>query len=291
MLRKTNYGAYIHDEIAIAKKLLLSAGYRWDQADFSFSPSSPNSATMRTNAWTGGINYTYFKKSYAYLSYSRSFRYPVLDEFYSFYNNTLDSSLKTQTSDSYEIGTRFYFTDNIYAHLNLFRSDTSDEIIYNPVSYKNQNIDGIARRTGLEFSFSTKVIDSLTLRGNYTYIDAKMRGGMFSGKQVPNVPEHKAGIEGQYSPLKNFTIVLNGTYVGERRFISDFPNDYSKQKGYFVVNNKYKYRWKNITVFMDINNLFNQKYSEYGVIGGFPAEKAYYPSPGINFFGGVRVEI
>jgi iron complex outermembrane recepter protein len=290
-LRKTNYGAYVHDEIAIVKRLMLSAGYRWDQADFSFSPSSPESATMRTNAWTCGLNYVYLNKSYAYLSYSRSFRYPVLDEFFNFTNNTINTSLKTQTSDSYEIGTRFYFRDDIYAHLNFFRSDTRNELLYNPLTYSNVNLDGIARRTGLEFSFSAKVMDSLVLRGNYTYINAEIQGGMFSGKQVPNVPEHKAGLEGRYSPFKGFTIVLNGTYVGERRFISDLSNDYSRQKDYVLVNNKYAYKWKNYTVFLNINNLLNQKYSEYGVIGGYPAEKAYYPSPGINFFGGVRIEI
>jgi iron complex outermembrane recepter protein len=290
-LHKTNYGAYIHDEVAISKRLFLSAGYRWDQADFTFSPSSPDSITMRTHAWTGGINYKYLDKSYAYLSYSRSFRYPVLDEFYSYYMNTINTSMKTQASDSYEIGTRFYFRDDIYAHLNLFRSDTRNEIFYNPVTYNNENLEGTARRTGVEFSFSAKVIDSLVFRGNYTYTNAEIRGGMFSGKQVPNVPEHKIGLEGRYSPFKGFTIALNSTYVGERRFISDFSNDYSRQKDYVLVNNKYAYKWKNYTVFLNINNLLNQKYSEYGVIGGFPAEKAYYSSPGINAFGGVRIEI
>ena len=110
---------------------------------------------------------------------------------------------------------------------------------------------------------------------------------MFSGRQVPNIPQHKAGAEGQYSPFKDFTVILNGNYVGTRRFISDFSNDFSKQKSYFVVNNKYRYKWKDVTLFLDINNLTNQKYSEYGVIGGFPAEKAYYPSPGINFMSGL----
>jgi len=114
---------------------------------------------------------------------------------------------------------------------------------------------------------------------------------MFSGRQVPNIPQHKAGVEGQYSPFKDFTVILNGNYVGERPFISDFSNDFSKQKSYFVINNKYKYKWKNVTLFMDINNITNQKYSEYGVIGFNSAsgnnEKAYYPSPGINFMGGL----
>jgi iron complex outermembrane receptor protein len=286
-LRKTNYGAYIHDEVSFAKRVFLSGGYRRDAADFTFSPSSPDKLSLQANAYNVGINVRYLDKSYAYISYSKSFRYPVLDELYSYYTNTINTTFKTQTSDSYEIGARFYFADDIFAHLNLFRSDTRNEIIFNPVTFNNENLDGLARRNGAELSFSVKVTRDILLRGSYTYVDALIRGGMFSGKQVPNIPQHKAGVEGQYSPFKAFTVILNGNYVGTRRFISDFSNDYSKQKSYFVVNNKYKYKWKKVTLFLDINNITNQKYSEYGVIGGFPAEKAYYPSPGINFMSGL----
>jgi|WetSurMetagenome_2_1015567.scaffolds.fasta_scaffold00246_15 iron complex outermembrane recepter protein len=287
--RKKNYGLYLHDEAAIYKKLFLSAGYRWDRADYTFSPSEPHNSAMESNAWTAGLNYKYLDKSYAYLSYSKSFRNPVLDEFYSYdpltWAKVINTSLKKQTSDSYEIGTRFYFKDDIYAHINLFRTDTRNEIFYNPAG-SNENMPGMTRRTGLEFSFSAKVTGDMVLRGSYTYTDAEIRDGMYGGKQVPNVPEHKVGLEGQYSPFKGFTIVLDGTYVGERPFISDFSNAYPKQADYVLVNNRYQYKWKNYTVFMNINNLFNQKYSEYGTYG-----VNLWPSPGINFMGGVRVEI
>jgi iron complex outermembrane receptor protein len=286
-LRKANCGAYIQDEVVIAKTVFLSGGFRRDRADFMFSPSSPDKISMQTNAYNGGINFRYMGKSYAYIAYSKSFRYPVLDELYSFYNNTINTALKIQTTENYEIGTRYYFADAVFAHLNFYRSDTRAEINYNPLTYNNENLPGIARRNGAEVSISAKVMRDLLVRGSYTYVDARISGGMFSGRQVPNVPQHTAGAEGNYSPLKDFTIILNGNYVGTRRFISDFSNDFTKQKGYFVMNNKYKYKWKNTTVFLDINNITNQKYAEYGVIGGFPAEKAYYPSQGINFIAGL----
>jgi iron complex outermembrane receptor protein len=289
-LEKQNYGFYIHDEITIAKDLFVSGGIRKDRADFTFTPSSPDRISMDTYAYTAGINYVFLNKSYVYTTFSRSFRYPVFDELYSFFNNTINTALVPQTSNSYEIGTRLYLKDDIYIHVNLFRTDTDKEIVFNPLTFNNENLDGMTRRNGVEVSFSAKVIDNITVRGSYTYLDAQIKDGMFKGKRVPNVPENKATLSTLYSPFKGFTILLNGVYVGERPFISDFSNDFTNQQGFLVINNKYKYQWKNITAFLDLNNLTNRKYSEYGVIGSFPLQKSYYPSPKRNFFAGLSVE-
>jgi outer membrane receptor protein involved in Fe transport len=42
--------------------------------------------------------------------------------------------------------------------------------------------------------------------------------------------------------------------------------------------------------FLDINNLTNREYSEFGVLGGFPVEKAFYPSPKRNFLVGLSID-
>jgi outer membrane receptor protein involved in Fe transport len=89
---------------------------------------------------------------------------------------------------------------------------------------------------------------------------------------------------------KGFTVTLNGVYVGERPFIGDFSNEYENQESYIVLNSKIQYQWKSFTAFLDINNLTNNEYSEYGVIGGFPLERAFYPSPKINFLAGFSME-
>jgi len=290
-LRKTDYGAYIHDEISLSNKLLLSAGYRMDEANYSFSPSTPEKLALHANPYTAGINYKYLNKSYLYFTYSKSFRYPVLDELYSYYTNTINTDLKTQTSNAYELGTRFYFTDDVYLKEGLFTTDTHNDIIFNPVTYANQNLDGVAKRDGSELSIIAKVTDNVLLSGTYTFMDAKIRGGMFNGSRVPNVPENMVTMEGQYMPFKGFTISLNGSYVGKRPFISDFSNSFSDQNSYYVINNKYKYKWKKMTVFLAINNLTDQKYSEYGVIGGTPVQQAYYPSPRFNFMSGLSFEL
>jgi len=290
-MRKNDYGGYVQDELSLGKKLLLSLGYRKDEAEYSFMPSNPNNITLQANAYNAGINYTYYNKSYVYLTYSRSFRYPVFDELFSYYTNTISTDLKTQTSDNYEVGTRYYFTDDIYLHAGIFSMYTQHEIIYNPVTYTNENLDGITRRNGAELSVVAKVTTNALLSGTYTFMDATIRNGMFIGSRVPNVPRNMATMEGQYTPFKGFTVILNGSYVGRRPFISDFSNSFSDQNSYYVLNNKYKYKWKNITIFLNINNLTNQKYSEYGVIGGSPIQQAYYPAPRLNLLGGLSFEL
>lgn len=289
-LQKKNYGFYLHDELKLAEPLFLTAGYRYDKAEFHFEPSTPDSIKMSKNLFTTGINYTFYKKSYLYFGYSKGFRYPLLDELYSFFTNTINTNLKPQSSDTYELGIRHYFSDSIYSHINLFRIDTEREIIFNPVTYNNENIDGSTKRDGVEVILSVKPAKWLLLKGGYTFTDASTKSGSFAGNAIPNVPKHKASAEAVAELCKGVTLSVNGLYVGARPFISDYSNDYDKQKSFVLINTKLKYQWRNILVFADINNITNKEYSEYGVIGGFPLEKAYYPSPKRNFLIGMSVE-
>ena len=289
-LKKKNYGYYIHDEFRPWEKFAVSGGYRYDRVDFNFKPSTPDNKTMHENLFTAGLDYNFYKKSSVYASYSRSFRYPVLDELFDFFTNTINTTLIPQESDNYEFGIRHYFTPRLFAKINIFRIDTENEIFYNPNRFANENLDGETRRDGFEFSV-TKTFDKVILKGNYSYTDATIRNGQFAEKAVPNVPRHKAAIGAQFTLGKGFSLVLDSIYVGERPFISDFSNNFENQKDYLVVNTKLKYRWKNITAFLNINNITDEEYSEYGAISTFPiTETAFYPSPKINFLAGVSVE-
>jgi outer membrane receptor protein involved in Fe transport len=84
--------------------------------------------------------------------------------------------------------------------------------------------------------------------------------------------------------------VLNGVYVGKRAFVSDFPNSFGDQNSYAILNSKIQYLWKSLTAFLDIYNLTNKEYSEYGSVSSFPAEKAFYPSPKRNFIAGLKID-
>ncbi len=294
-LEKKNYGYYLHDEFYPISKLTLSAGYRHDEVEYKFFPSTPDRSEFDEDLFTAGGSYAFYKDSSLYFSFSEGFRYPLLDELFNFQSNTIDTTLVPQTSDNYEFGVRHFFTNNYYGGINVFRIDTKDEIFFNPTGGPfgfgaNENLDGEARRKGAEFLFSA-TFKKFSLMGSYTYTDTEIKEGQYSGKAIPNVPKHKATFDVVFYPLERFTFALNGSYIGERFFESDFANAFLKQDDYVVVNAKLKYTWKKMTAFLDINNLFDKEYSEYGVLSlGFPVEPAFYPSPEINFLLGLRYD-
>jgi len=288
-LEKKNTGYYIYDEFKPVENLALSAGYRYDRAKFRFDPSTPDKVTTDEKLFNAGVNYNFYKNSYAYFGYARSFRYPVLDEFFNFFNNTVNTDLVPQTSNNYELGLRYYFSERFFAHANFFWMETDDEIFLNPLTFANENLDGKTRRQGVEFTLS-KSFDNVNLQGTYTYTDAEIRSGQYSGKEIPGVAGHKGNVSVEYVLPMNVTLALNGIYVGERPFDGDFRNEFSDQDDYLVLNAKVRYQWKNYMPFISLNNITNEKYSEYGVLGGFPAEEAFYPSPKFNFMVGVSAE-
>jgi iron complex outermembrane receptor protein len=291
-LEKKNSGIYIHDEFYPIDSLALSAGYRWDKVDYEFSPVEPgteDSADYEEGVFTGGLSYRFLDDSYLYFSFSQGFRYPALDEIFSFFSNTINVDLGPQTSDDYEIGVRHHFTDEIYANFNLFRLETKDEIFFNPVTFANENLDAKTRRDGIEISagYDSSIIG---VSGTYTYRETEIRGGDLSGNQVPNVPRHQASLDLLWRPLEGLSLVLNGIYVGSRYLESDYENAFEKQDAYKVFNIKVKYNWQGYTAFLDLNNVFNEQYSAYGVLSTFPVEPAFYPSPERNLLAGLRFD-
>ena len=288
-LAKDNYGIYVQDELEVRPGLYLSGGYRYDWADFSFAPGTPDGTSMDENLFMAGANYTYAGRSYAYLGYSRSFRYPVLDEIFNFFNSTITTDLVSQTTDNFEVGLRHYVGEKGYLHLNLFASSTQDEIYFNPATFTNENLDGDARRRGVEISFDARPLTWLGLNGSYARMVSDIDGGTFDGNDVPNVPDYKAVLRALFFAGRGITAVAEGICVGERLFVGDFSNGFENQESFSVLNLKLEYEWKHLVAHLAVNNATGEEYSEYGALGGFPVERAFFPSPERNVSAGVAL--
>jgi outer membrane receptor protein involved in Fe transport len=50
-----------------------------------------------------------------------------------------------------------------------------------------------------------------------------------------------------------------------------------------------KYQWNKVTAFLNINNITDEEYAEYGALSS-TGEPAFYPSPTINFLAGVTID-
>jgi len=287
-LEKKNSGCFLHDELYLTEAWALSGGVRHDRAKFTFTPSAPGEATMEEDLFTGGMNYAISDNSHVYASYAKSFRYPVLDELFSFFTNTIDTTLRPQKSDDFEIGMQHAFADQLTATFNLFHLTTMNEIFYNPTSFANENLDGKTRRQGGEIALKKK-IGQLALSCNYTYTDARIRGGQFAGNAIPGVPEHRAIIGGEFSFGNGVIAGLDARYLGKRSFESDFSGAAAKQDDFVILNARVLYDVERYQLFLKVNNLTDKKYAEFGGLN-FLGEKGYYPSPEINAVAGINVK-
>ena len=79
-------------------------------------------------------------------------------------------------------------------------------------------------------------------------------------------------------------------YVGSSHVISDQANNFDKQKSYYTVDAKLAYKYKMLKAFFGVNNLTNQKYSEYGVMDTFLTKRNFYPAPDRNWVAGIQFD-
>ena len=288
-LERESVGYFVHDELGITRNLSLSGGYRYDKADFTFSSGSDDDQDYDEESFTVGINYT-VGIAKAYASYGTSFRFPVLDEIFNFLDNSAATTLKPQNSKNIEAGTVIGLLDGMTMAFNMFRIETEDEIFYNPAGGPfgfgaNENLDGETTRQGFEVKWAYHYKGWIT-GANYTHMKTEIDGGVYDNSAIPNVPENRVSANLGYAFDMGLFCGVNGIYMGSRYLISDFTNSAVKQDDYTVVNAKIKYDWRWLSLFLDINNIFDEEYSSYGGLN-FLGEPGYYPSPEFNVLVGV----
>jgi iron complex outermembrane receptor protein len=289
-LEKASRGVYLQNELR-AGRATITGGYRYDHADYSFTPSTPDRQDYDAHAGSVGATFA-TKQATVFGRVSRSFRYPVVDELFDFFGNTIQTTLVPQRSTDFEGGVRVE-SGRTQASLSAFRLDAEDEIFFNPIGGAfgfgaNENLDGRSHRTGLELAASSRV-GIAQVGGTLTFVKTDIDGGRYDGERMPGVPSRRGTIHAHLPIGDRLSIGLEGLFVGQRRFEGDFGGTFAEQDAYFLLNTKLAYQQGRARLFINLKNLFDEEYSEYGVLGGFPTQRAFYPSPGIHALAGVEV--
>jgi len=301
---KDSYGIYFNDEFYLFDHLLVSLGARHEKAkydldvkDLTAFPLAPlnKSFSDSKDAYSAGLTFLYGKNSSAFVRVNRSFRFPLTDELvvFDFVNGVIrvNPDLKPQTGMHYEIGVRHFLTPGIRVDATLFRSKMDDEIFFNRPTFTNKNHPGTLRN-GIEVGVNAKFLQKFSVYGNYTYEKATFEVQPYKNKDVPSVPAHRfnAGLR-IFNILPGLDFSADGHYVGSSWAISDFDNNFEKLGSYYTINMRLSYGWKNLRAFVGVNNLTDQEYSEFAVIGGAPLETSFYPAPEINFIAGLTLSM
>jgi len=284
------YGLYALEEIELVPSLVLSLGGRYQAADYEIELRPVGSASSgrnyNDNQWAAnlGLAWSFSPGSKIYGRVARTFRYPTVDEYVTWGSFT---NLEPEKVINFEVGGEYRFLDTGRFSLAGYLMLMDDEIAYDPATYTNENLDD-TRHLGLEAVLRIPLGGPrVHLLANFTYMQAKFTSGPWDGNSLPLVPEWKAGagLTGRIIDRLNGSIMVNA--VGSRYNGDDKANEYDKLPRYATVDLHLDYRWGRLTLFFNVDNLFNAEYSTYGYVGSWGS--SFYPAPERTFYGGVSV--
>lgn len=282
-------GIYLFDEITFAKRLTLSFGVRWQKGDFDIENTPSGSAAASHSydenqyAWTVGLAYRLAPQSKVYARVSRTFRFPVADEYFTFGGFM---ALEPEQAMNYEAGVEYTFMQNGRASLTFFWMEVTDEISYNSITMLNENLDD-TRHVGVEASLRVPFGAGSPSYGfaTFTWQKVEFTAGPNEGNLVPLVPEIKASAGVSLQPFEGFTATGQINYVGKRYMGQDFGNVADQMDSYFTVDLRLSYRWKQLEVFLNALNILGQEYESASFYSEWGS--GYYPAPTRQIWGGL----
>ena len=210
-------------------------------------------------------------------------RFAKVDEFT---NPTPGVILQTQSGDSYEAGIEWN-TGRHYAKALFYRLDLENEIVFNPVTFVNINLDR-TRRDGVIVEGAWQATDNSRLAASYSFVDARVTSGALQGNQVPFVAESSARASVNYRLAASWNIFGEVQGVSERIFSGDFNKVLGELPGYGVVNLATNVTYEGWTLSARVNNLLDKEYSDFGARSfdpnTFAPIESFQPSPERNFW-------
>jgi len=306
IIYKDTLGLYITDTVELPFSLIANGGVRGEWAYYEFDQQAQlvgnNKKKPFEYSYDAGLTYKYNPRSSVYASISRSFRFPVVDEWYqSMYTDWrtgriaggLNLDLKPQVGMNYEIGIKENSSKYMGLMANYYIMDVKNELYLKSLpNFQRNSVHHHVIHQGLEVTGDLYLFDDM-IRGfaNYTYEKTFFVGDDFAGSEMPLVPKHKfsAGFDISYKNCLYFTYLA--TYVGNRFIANDLRNIQPKLKPYARHDCKVSYKKYGLEMFAAINNLLNAAYSEIGVMDRAQTSPGYYPSPRRTFLIGFNYKL
>jgi len=301
-LERQTVGYYLRDEFQIFDPLILTGGYRWEEANISGNsltlPGTVDFDTKKTHrgdAHELGLTYLIGEKSKVFAKYATAYRLPFIDEQASYYGwgNGFLADLEKEKAKTMEWGTSLNPWKNLTVGLTLFRIDMENEITWNNATYRNENLDE-TRHQGVEATFSYLWEKRFKIYGSYTYHEATYRAVPYDGKELPLVPNHVVKLGAEWYLPADFVLRPEIRLVSDAYLSGDSDNTGEKLSAYQVCDLFLFYRpvvgRTKISVFAGVENLTDELYATTGVKGTAFSPQTYYPMSERTFKCGISFE-
>lgn len=289
------YEGFLYDELSILKNLVIAPGIRYSMIEYKRNDLfAQRQDAMQTDAvvYSGGIIYKLERwgSHRIFANVSKGYQPPTLNS--ALAPTTIDANvdLGPETSMNYEAGIRTSPKEWISLSVSAYRMDFKNKVITEQGINKNA---GTSYHRGIEAELELGEWKGLSLFANGALQKATFTSGADSGKFLPNAPQEMGAAGIRYAvAFKKNEIVANvfNNYVGKQYSDSKNTEEASDdgKKGpvpaYNVLNFTLRYNRAQWSVFMNVNNVLDEKYFTLR----WASWNGIIPSPGRNFLAGVN---
>ena len=293
---KDSLSAYIQNELEVLQNLHLNLGGRYQDTQYTLRGDTPAFDKRETVgdpewAWNAGLSYSFRPNSKVYARAYQAFRYPLVDEYMSYFTGEINEDLKHETQLGYEAGIRWAATHGLMIDLRGFYFTVDDETVYNMATDQNENLQE-TEHAGIDLDLSYQVLEQVRLFTSAGYNRSRITDGDHKNSTIPLVPEWKARAGVELGRWQGFLFRLQNSYVGKRYYGNDFDNQQKKMSSFNTWDAYLSYEYKGLELFAHAKNIFGEEYSDYGfVVQDWMTGDdvfSYYPQPEQEYLVGVR---
>ena len=274
----TNLGTTTKDNLAIffesqlqpdwlPKNMGLSVGFRHEEVDYTHSDAAANHSTDESlNAWDVGLNYEVNSQLSFFGNINHAYQAPDIDRSFvgvwessapfAFIRRDFNGFIEPSKVDTLNLGIN-HITPKNKLKIVAFYSDLKNEIVFNPTSFKNENIDN-SEKYGLEIHDNYKFNNRSNIKFIYKYIEAKIgkdsHAEFQNGKSMPGVPNNSILVNLHHRVSDQMKFNLSHTWKEDAYIFDDFLNiSPQRQPAYSSTDAIINYEVMNFTQFKKVS--------------------------------------
>jgi iron complex outermembrane receptor protein len=296
----TFYGLYLQDEIAIARRLRITLGGRYDDNEVHAATSSGVVVDESSDKFSPKVGASFRvldsddprdPQLSVYAQYARAFKPPQAPASITVALDP-ENPLTPEEITNYEAGIKATVWQGRLAFeasaFDMTRDGIAVLLRVGPGLDFRESSAGKQRFKGVELGVVTRPISALALHANYAFYDGKYEDFIIvendqevdlSGLRVNLSPRHMLDIGGTYESGSGLGLTLSGNYESSKALD---PKNTFFLDSYFTVDGRVSWRLGNYTLALAATNIFDEEYATDGEI----TDPLYvFPAPPRRIFG------
>ena len=259
-------GIFIQNQITLANNLKLLLGGRFDTFSQRYELLTNGSESRQSDSAFSprvGIVYQPIPAISLYASYARSF---IPASGTGFFGS--DLIFEPQRGTQYEVGIKADISDRLSTTLALYDLTRTNVLTDDPNNPGFSIQTGEQKSRGIELNIAGEILPGWRVFAGYAYTDSEItKDNTFAvGNRLNNVPENSFNLwttyEIQQGSLQGLGVGIGLFFVGERQ--GNLANTF-QLPSYLRTDAAIFYRRNQLEVSLNLRNLFDVDYFEYGL--------------------------